>query len=99
MADERQPPNIVRCVEAPSTFGSRRWGNEHNPLIVADRLDIDASALGQSSDGEHQQQFFSGYRIRYSKRPRACEARTMGGEQVIEMHAYSDPAEAAASAA
>lgn len=54
MTDKRQPPNILRSVEASSTFGSGRRGYEPDPLIIADRLDIDARAFGQGSDSDHQ---------------------------------------------
>lgn len=46
MADERQPPNVLCSIEASSTVGSGRRGYELDPLIVSNRLDIDARAFG-----------------------------------------------------
>lgn len=53
MADEGQPANVPYSIEASSTVGAGRRGYEPDPFIIADRLDIDARALGQGSDGDH----------------------------------------------
>ena len=54
MTDERQPPNVLCSVEASATVGSGRRGYQLDPLIIADRLDIDARAFGQGSDSDHR---------------------------------------------
>lgn len=53
MADEGQSPNVLRSVEASSTVCSARRGYEPDPFVIADRLDIDPCASGQSSDCDH----------------------------------------------
>lgn len=53
VSDERQPTNILRAVEASSAVGSGRRGYQLDPLIIADRLDIDARMFGQGSDSDH----------------------------------------------
>lgn len=53
IADKRQSPNVLRPVEASSAVGSGWWRYEFDPLIIADRLDIDARAFGQGSDRDH----------------------------------------------
>ena len=53
MADEGQPPDVLCPVKASPTVGARRRGYESNSLIITDRLDIDARALGQGSDSDH----------------------------------------------
>lgn len=54
MADEREPSNVLCSVEASSTVGSWRGRYQPDPLIIADRLDIDAREFGQGSDSDHQ---------------------------------------------
>lgn len=54
MTDERQPSNVLCSVEASSAVGSGRRRYQRDPLIISDRLDIDARALGQGSDCDHQ---------------------------------------------
>lgn len=53
MADKCQPPNVLRSIEASSTVGAGRRRYESDPLVVANRLDVDARMFGQGSDSDH----------------------------------------------
>lgn len=46
MPDEVQPPNILGAVESSSTLRAGRQRYESDPLVIANRLDIDACASG-----------------------------------------------------
>ena len=45
MAYERQSPNILCFIEAPPALCAGRRRDEIDPLVVADRLDIEACPL------------------------------------------------------
>ena len=54
VADERQPSHILLAID-PATIGGAQGLRQYaDTLIVADRLDMNAALLGQSTDRHHR---------------------------------------------
>lgn len=53
MANEGQAANVLCSVEPSSATGARWRGDEVDPLVISNRLDIDAGTFGQGSDSDH----------------------------------------------